>query len=61
MSSGFLKKPKYASIPVKITSNAVYDLSNFKIKRINPDVMEAVEAAVRAHYHLDGSVEETEE
>ncbi len=27
----------------------------------NPDVMEAVEAAVRAHYHLDGSVEETEE
>ncbi len=27
----------------------------------NPDVMEAVEAAVRAHYGLDGSAEETEE
>lgn len=27
----------------------------------NPDIMEAVEAAVRAHYHLDGSVEEIEE
>ncbi|MBQ9699113.1 MAG: DNA recombination/repair protein RecA, partial [Lachnospiraceae bacterium] len=27
----------------------------------NPDVMEAVEAAVRAHYSLDGAKEEVEE